>query len=106
MKIRSELQKYLYKREILLIFGLLVLTFTTFISIEIGLILVGLFLLYVLILNKKISTQTRPQEISIIENMRLDNDTRLFLISYHDRRFLIFSGKNGAFKISEENNNV
>jgi len=106
MKIRSELQKYLYKREILLIFGLLVLTFTIFISIEIGLILVGLFLLYVLILNKKISTQIRPQEISIIENMRLDNDTRLFLISYHDRRFLIFSSKNGAFKISEENNNV
>ena len=105
MKIKSELQKYLSEnlKPFLII---LAVSLTAFIiSPEFILpifLIVTLFYFY----HKKSRSEQTKSQISLIERKRIDNDLNLILIGYNNKHFLIFSNKNYAFSIKEEENDI
>lgn len=104
MRIRSELQRYLFDRRftssIVLLFALLSILFLK----EYALILVLCLLIFVLI-RKRVAVNIENSLISIIEKKPIDRESNILLIEYSGVKYLLLYSKGYCIKITEEKNN-
>ncbi len=100
-----KFQKYPFNKIIIITLSTLIAIIVLLFSPQYFVLsLITLMLLFVLIKRK-----SRIQErinIRIIETQRINRESYLHLISYKNKNILLFSTKNCALKILEEEDNV
>ncbi|GEM_PF-3237154 len=105
MKIRLELQRYIFRNSFVLPILLFICLAIFFLSFEFLLPLLLIPALYFIYQKKSRSENTRDR-ISLIERKKIDKDINLILIEYNNKNFLIFSNNSYAFRVTEEEKNV
>ncbi|MCX7958115.1 MAG: hypothetical protein N3B13_03630 [Deltaproteobacteria bacterium] len=104
MKTISEFQRYLSDNRIVTIaLSVIVLVIALFFTELSVIILTGLF--FLLLLRRKKSLQKTESLLSIVEKKNIDGETKVVLIEFTGKRYLVLSGKNYALRLDEEKNN-
>lgn len=105
MKHRSILQRYLFDSRVFIVLFLLLAILLSVVSSEAGVVF-SLFLIIYLIYKNRASSGRTDNQILIVENKKINNDCSITLIQYKNRRYLIFSNKNFALNVMEEETDV
>ncbi|MEM3609619.1 MAG: hypothetical protein QW076_01775 [Candidatus Anstonellales archaeon] len=107
MKIISVFQRYLSESRIVTLLLLLLLFFILLRIEKLSPLLIVGFLVWFLVKIRRSAIQKNIKDlISIVETKKIDNETKVYLIEFAERKYLILANNNWALKLREEKSDI